>query len=58
MSNPDNQQYGNDRLEHFLNSHQNSDVKQLADMLYQDVKDFVKGAEPSDDLTMLLMKVV
>ncbi len=56
--NPDNQQYGNDRLEHFLNSHQNSDVKQLADMLYQDVKDFVKGAEPSDDLTMLLMKVV
>ncbi|MDO5572496.1 MAG: PP2C family protein-serine/threonine phosphatase [bacterium] len=55
---PDNQQYGNDRLEHFLNSHENHDVKQLIDMLYQDVKDFVRDAEPSDDLTMLLMKVV
>ena len=56
--NQDNQQYGNDRLEHFLNTHQEDNVNELINILYSDIKEFVKNAEPSDDITMLLMKVI
>lgn len=49
------EQYGNERLQHFLKGHLDLDPHALIDLLKADVAAHVNGADPSDDLTMLCL---
>ena len=52
----DNEEYGNDRLEAFLAGHANLRPRMLVDVLRNDVSRWAKGAEQSDDITMLCLE--
>ena len=47
------EEYGNDRLEAFLSKHPNLHPHMLIDMLRAELRRWSKGAEQSDDITML-----
>jgi len=49
-------QYGDDRLLKFLRQHKDMEPRALIDLLMEDVKSHVDGAEQSDDLTMLCFR--
>lgn len=51
------EQYEECRLLRFLNSNAVSGCKRLADNLYDDIKCFVDGNEPNDDITILTVEV-
>ena len=56
-TNTDMQLYGNDRLAAFINNHADDSVQDMVNNLHEDIHQFVKGAEQSDDITMLILKV-
>ena len=51
------EQYEEGRLLEFLATNSSSDCKQLTNKLYDDVKCFVDGNEPNDDITILTIEV-
>ncbi|MBQ9057910.1 MAG: SpoIIE family protein phosphatase [Atopobiaceae bacterium] len=50
------EQYGDDRLEAFLNNHAELHPRALSDALRADLARWAKGAEQSDDITMLALE--
>ena len=52
----DEEEYGNDRLEAFLNSHADLHPEELVHALRGDVYRWAKGAEQSDDVTILSLE--
>lgn len=50
------EEYGNQRLEDFLNAHADQHPHMLVDMLRADVRHWALGAEQSDDITMLCLE--
>ena len=52
----DEEEYGNDRLEEFLNNHANLHPHVLVEMLRADVRRWAHGAEQSDDITILSLE--
>ncbi|MCF0108967.1 MAG: SpoIIE family protein phosphatase [Erysipelotrichaceae bacterium] len=56
-TNTDMELYGNDRLANFINAHKDDSVQDMVNNLHEDIHQFVKGAEQSDDITMLILKV-
>ncbi|MDO4798320.1 MAG: SpoIIE family protein phosphatase [Coriobacteriales bacterium] len=52
----DGEEYGNDRLEAFLGSHNDLHPRQLVEALRTDVSRWAEGAEQSDDITMLCLE--
>ena len=50
------EEYGNDRLEAFLNAHANLHPRMMVEVLRADVHRWAKGAEQSDDITMLCLE--
>ncbi|HOU35822.1 MAG TPA: SpoIIE family protein phosphatase [Candidatus Omnitrophota bacterium] len=53
---PDKQQFGEKRLREALSGHKDQDVPGLVKNIRQDVFDFVRGAQQSDDITMLALR--
>jgi serine phosphatase RsbU (regulator of sigma subunit)/anti-sigma regulatory factor (Ser/Thr protein kinase) len=53
---PQKLQYGEDRLKEVLSSNQQKDIKELINIMRQDVLTFAKGAQQSDDITMLALR--
>ncbi|MCJ8344855.1 serine/threonine-protein phosphatase, partial [bacterium] len=49
--------YGYDRFEKLLHDHMDGDAKTLKDDLIEDLADFRKENDPSDDITFILIKV-
>lgn len=49
--------YGEDRLYKVINGLQNFDTKEICTGIEEDVANFAKGAEQSDDITMLCFKM-
>lgn len=52
----DNRLYGEDRLKRVLSS-SHGDAQELCDIVRADIKEFVQGAEQSDDITMLCVEI-
>lgn len=48
--------YGENKLKEVLNRNKNINQKDLITLIKQDIKDFVQGAEQSDDITSLIFK--
>ena len=55
--NKDLAQFGDDRLLELLNKKENHTAKQIIDRILEDVALHVGDAEPSDDLTLLCLKI-
>lgn len=51
------EQFGDKRLLSFFQSRSNEDCQQIISQMNDDVSSFVGDAEPSDDLTMLCLKI-
>ena len=56
--NNDMAQFGDDRLLELLNKKENHTAKQFIDRILEDVALHVGNAEPSDDLTLLCLKII
>lgn len=54
--NPQQQQYGDDRLQQLLAAGKTASARDTVHTVRHDVASFVDGAEPSDDMTMLCIK--
>jgi len=54
--NDENQMYGEKQLQKVLNNNKNSEIKQLAGTLRQNLHDFTNNTPQSDDITMLIFK--
>ncbi len=54
--NVDEEEYGNDRLEAFLKKHNDLGPHMLVDSLRSDVRKWARGAEQSDDVTMVCVE--
>lgn len=52
----DNRLYGEDRLKSVLSS-SHGDAQELCNVVRSDIKEFVQGAEQSDDITMLCVEI-
>ena len=50
------EEYGNDRLEQFLNAHANMHSREIVRSLRADVARWAEGAEQSDDVTILALE--
>ena len=50
------EEYGNDRLEDFVNAHADEHPRKLVDDLRADVARWAEGAEQSDDITMVALE--
>lgn len=50
------QRYGSDRLSRRLTELRNLEIRDILDVLKEDIDNFADGAEQSDDLTMLVIK--
>ncbi len=50
-------QYGEERIVEFLSANATASNQQIIERLQEDVEQFREGAEPSDDLTMLCLKI-
>jgi len=55
--NSDMARFGDDRLLELLNGNDNHTAKQIIDKIHEDVALHVGDAEPSDDLTLLCLKM-
>ena len=55
--NPDHEQFGNDRMLRELGAEPFRDARQIVERLSAAVDAHVAGAEPSDDLTMLCLRI-
>ena len=49
--------FSDERLEQFMLNFSNESAQEILDKLVEDVKEFTKGAEQSDDITSLIIKV-
>ncbi|MCO4783502.1 MAG: serine/threonine-protein phosphatase [Candidatus Cloacimonetes bacterium] len=49
--------YGYDRFEKFIHDHVDGDAKTMKDDLIEDLEDFRKENDPSDDITFIVVKV-
>ncbi len=47
--------YGEERLQHFLNTHETGHTEEILDALRKDLRDFSNEAPQFDDITMLLL---
>jgi serine phosphatase RsbU (regulator of sigma subunit) len=56
--NASQQQFGDQRLLSVLQSHSFENAQQTIDLLKEEVASHVAGADPSDDLTMLCVKII
>jgi len=54
--NINNDQYSEPRLLNILNNLDTKDIVEIEKVVKKDIKEFTKGAEPSDDITMLIFK--
>lgn len=54
---PDNVEYGDEQLRQFLIAHARDPVPQLADACLESVRVHARGAEQSDDIAVLVMRV-
>jgi serine phosphatase RsbU (regulator of sigma subunit) len=54
--NPQQQQYGDDRLQQLLAAGKTASTRDTVHTVRHEVASFVDGAEPSDDMTMLCIK--
>lgn len=54
--NPNEEEYGNERLERFLAAHANLSPRMLVDLLREDVRRWANGAEQSDDITIMCLE--
>ena len=54
--NQQQEQFGDERLKALLKNDL-GDARQTSEQIHKAVEDFVGGAEPSDDLTMLCLKI-
>jgi len=57
-TNPNDEMYGDDRLEELLVRHRHSPAREIEERVYTSIKDFTAGAAQTDDLTMVIVKVV
>jgi serine phosphatase RsbU (regulator of sigma subunit) len=56
--NAKHEQYGDERLEKMIMEHCSKNAEDLKTAIYQDVKTFEGSAEQSDDITLLIVKVL
>lgn len=54
--NPENEQYGDERLKNVLNDIKNNPPEEILKKLNADIADFGKNAEQTDDITTLIFK--
>jgi serine phosphatase RsbU (regulator of sigma subunit) len=55
--NPDDEMFGEERLEEVLLENRSGSAREIEEMVYTRIKDFTAGAAQSDDLTMVVVKV-
>lgn len=55
--NPEQEQFGDERMLEFLHHAHFHDAKELVEALKREIDAFRNGAEPNDDITMLCLKV-
>ncbi len=53
---PDNQMFGTERMLEVLNREPEAPPRKILELVHSSVNDFVRGAEPFDDLTMLCVE--
>ncbi len=56
--NNENKEYTDERLEEFVSKNCNKSAKEIGEGILCDVKQFVEEAEQSDDITLLVIKVI
>jgi sigma-B regulation protein RsbU (phosphoserine phosphatase) len=54
----DSREYGEVRLQNLILRNRNLSAQQLIDAIHHDIKEFVRGAPQSDDITLMVVKVV
>ncbi len=54
--NPDRDQYGIERFLEFIKNHATLTPEEFAEKLDEDIKEFTKGAEQNDDITLVAIK--
>ncbi len=54
-SNPNNEQYGEERLQDYLNNHNNDTCEKIVHGIKEDVDKFVNSNEQFDDITMVMV---
>lgn len=56
-TNPEDEMFGEDRLERVLDTHRHASAREIEEQVYTNVKDFTAGAAQADDLTMVVVKM-
>ena len=56
-TNPDDEMFGEERLEQLLTEHRHSSAREIEEQVYTSIKDFAAGAAQADDLTMVIVKM-
>ena len=56
-TNPDDEMFGEERLEDLLLKHRHSSAREIEEQVYTSIKDFAAGASQADDLTMVIVKM-
>lgn len=56
-TNPDDEMYGEVRLEEVLLAHRHASAREIEERVYSNVKEFTDGAAQADDLTMVIVKM-
>ena len=54
--NPENKEFGTERLDNILANTSGKDCQQIIEAVKAGIRDFVDGAEQSDDITMMVLK--
>jgi serine/threonine protein phosphatase PrpC len=57
-ANPDDEMFGEKRLEELLTEHRHASAREIEEKVYSSIKDFAAGASQTDDLTMVIVKMV
>lgn len=57
-TNPNDEMYGDERLEDLLVLHRHAPARDIEERVYTSIKDFTAGAAQTDDLTMVIVKIV
>jgi sigma-B regulation protein RsbU (phosphoserine phosphatase) len=57
-SNPDDEMFGEERLEELLTEHRHASAREIEEKVYSSIKDFAAGASQTDDLTMVIVKMI
>jgi len=52
------EEYGDARIEAALRKHHAQPAQRLLDLLYEDILTHADGAQQSDDITMMVVKVI